>query len=91
MQSSFFSNRTMFINFCVLALMWTVSDINFYTINFFMPYVPGDVYLNTTYSTLSEIIANIASGVIFNKLGIKYSFILGYLLAAIGSLLIATT
>ena len=79
------------INFWILALMWTTSDINFYTITFFMPYVPGDVFLNTTYSISSEIISNIASGVIFNHLGVKYSFIVGYALASIGSLLIATT
>jgi len=59
----------MLINFWVLALMWATSDINFYTINFFMPYVPGDVFVNTTYSMASEILANIASGAIFNKLG----------------------
>ena len=81
----------MMINFWILALMWTTSDINFYTITFFMPYVPGDVFLNTTYSISSEIISNVASGVIFNRLGVKYSFIVGYALASIGSLLIATT
>lgn len=81
----------MLINFWILALMWTTSDINFYTITFFMPYVPGDVFVNTAYSVSSEIIANVASGVIFNRLGVKYSFIVGYTLASIGSLLIATT
>lgn len=87
----YFPSRTMMINFWILALMWTTSDINFYTITFFMPYVPGDVFLNTTYSISSEIISNVASGVIFNRLGVKYSFIVGYILASIGSLLIATT
>ena len=81
----------MMINFWILALMWTSSDINFYTINFYMPYVPGDIYLNTTYSIASEILANLASGVIFNVLGVKYSFVTGYVLASIGSLLIATS
>ena len=55
-----------------------------------MPYVPGDVFINTTYSTMSEMVANVASGVIFNMLGVKYSFMTGYMLAAIGSWLIAT-
>ena len=86
----FFTSKTMMINFWILALMWTTSDINFYTINFYMPYVPGDVFLNTTYSMFSEMIANIASGVIFNILGTKYSFITGYILASIGSCLITT-
>lgn len=90
-QYCFFSTKTMMINFWILALMWTSSDINFYTINFYMPYVPGDVFLNTTYSITSEIIANLASGVIFNVLGVKYSFVTGYVLASIGSLLIATS
>ena len=81
----------MMTNFWILALMWTASDFNFYTINFFLPYVPGDVFLNTTYSTLSEVIACFSSGAIYNMLGVKKSFILGYCIASMGSLLIATT
>ena len=53
-----------------------------------MPYVPGDVFVNTFYSAVSENSANLASGVIFAMLDIKPSFYVGYAMAAVGGLLI---
>ena len=85
-----FDSKVMMINFWILALFWSASSINFYTVNFYMPYVPGDVFVNTFYSTLSENAANLASGVIFGILGIKPSFLIGYAFAAVGGLLIMT-
>jgi len=80
----------MLINFWILALFWSASSINFYTANFYMPYVPGDVFVNTFYSSLSENVANLSSGIIFGMLAIRPSFFIGYAMAAIGGLLIMT-
>ena len=80
----------MLINFFVLALFWSASSINFYTANFYMPYVPGDVFVNTFYSCLSENAANLSSGIIFAMLSIRSNFFVGYVMAAIGGLLIMT-
>ena len=81
----------MLINFWILALFWSASSINFYTANFYMPYVPGDVFVNTFYSCLSENIANLSSGFIFAMLSTRPSFFIGYVMAAIGGLLIMTS
>ena len=78
----------MLINFLILTLFWSTSSINFYTVNFYMPYVPGDVFVNTFYSCLSENVANLMSGFIFAMLSIRPSFFMGYVVAAIGGLLI---
>ena len=78
------------INFWILALFWSTSIVNFYTINYYMPYVPGDVYLNTFYSSLSENVANLTFGAIQPLLGVKPSFLAGYIAAVIGALLIMT-
>ena len=78
----------MMINFWVLALFWTTSIIGFYIVNLYMPYVPGDVYINTFYSTLSENASNLASGVIFGMISIKSSYFVGYSVSTLGGLLI---
>ena len=72
----------------ILVIFWTTSSSNFHLVTFYMPYVPGDVFVNTFYSNLSEIVAALSSGIIFGMLGIKLSFFTGYVMAAIGGFLI---
>ena len=84
----YFDSKEMMINFWILAIFWSTSIVNFYAINYYMPYVPGDVYLNTFYSSLSENVSNLVSGFIYGILGVNPSFFIGYVLSALGGLLI---
>ena len=55
-----------------------------------MSYVPGNVFLNTFYSDLSEIVAILSSGFIYHMIGIRPSFYTGKAMAVMGGLLIMT-
>lgn len=65
---------------------WTTSSVNYYLIVFLLKYIPGNLYVNTTVSALAEIIANITSGFIVKMIGIKYSYIVAYVIATLGGL-----
>ena len=53
-----------------------------------MKYIPGNIYVNTAVSCASEIVANIISGVIVKVVGIKRAFIVSYVVAGVGGLLL---
>jgi len=81
---TFCSDKVIFGNLCLMAVMWSVASMNYYVISFFLKYIPGNIYVNTSISSISEIVAYICSGFVLKIFGIKYSFLLSYVLAAIG-------
>jgi hypothetical protein len=76
------------MNFIAMAVLWTVSSFEYYLINFQMKYINGNMFLNTGFSSLSEIIAYLLGGLMIKKLGIKKSFITAFLFSAFGALLL---
>lgn len=62
--------------------------MNYYEIAYYMKYIPGNLYINTSVSTISELTAYFVSGVVYTYIGTKKSFILSYILAAAGGFLI---
>lgn len=57
-------------------------------IGFLLKYLDGNIYLNTTASTLSDIAAYICGGIIYKYLKVRATFGLGFLIGLIGGLLI---
>jgi len=47
-------------------------------INLFVKYIPGSEFLNLTILGFAEIFANLTVGLIFQKVGIKVTFLIGY-------------
>jgi MFS family permease len=76
----------MLINLILMTIFWTVSSFNYYIMTFYLKYIPGSVYTNTSLSCSAEIIAYIASGIIMNAFGVKLAFIISFILAAIGGI-----
>ena len=68
--------------------MWISTSFDYYEIMFFLKYIPGNIYTNTSISNISELIAYVASGFIADRLGIKASFFIGFMLATGGGLLL---
>ena len=73
----------------LMIALWSVSSLDYYLISFFMKYIPGDIYVNTTASSVSELIATVISGLIYNLFGAKTAFFLSFALSALGGFLIA--
>lgn len=68
--------------------MWSIGSFNYYLIMFYMKYVPGSIYVNTTFGAISENSAYFVSGLLLNKIGIKLCFIIPYIVAIIGGFLL---
>lgn len=72
-----------------MIVLWSVSSLNYYLITYYMKYVPGNIYVNTTVSTVSEFFGYALSGVAITTFGVRISFILSFFISAVGSFLIA--
>ena len=60
----------------------------YYMVSFLLKYFPGSVYVNTYSSSCSELASYCVASVIFAKLGVRPTFMIGYAIACIGGLLI---
>lgn len=66
------------------CFLWSISSFNYYLITFYMKYVPGDIFVNTTASSLSENSSYVVSGLLLNKIGIKMCYITALAIAIVG-------
>lgn len=73
--------------FCMIW-MWSATIFCIFTINFFLKYVPGGVYLNFSISGLSEVIANGVVGLVFKYLKVRWTFFMGFCIATVGGVLL---
>lgn len=71
-----------------MTLFWTTSSFNYYIMTFYLKYIPGSVYVNTSLSCCAEIIAYICSGLVMDFFGVKLSFMISFTLAALGGILL---
>ena len=55
-------DSTIFINFIVVLVCFSVVSFNYYMISFYLKYVGGNIFINTLSSTISECIGNFAAG-----------------------------
>eukprot|EP00347_Sterkiella_histriomuscorum_P020221 403338627 len=82
----FLSDKHQLINLLAILIIWIVTGFTFFLINFQMKYIEGDIFINTIVSSCSEIAGYLISGIIYGKLGPKWSFIAAYLFAVAGGL-----
>ena len=86
---TFCSNKVILLNIVLMVILWSVSSLDYYLITFFMKYIPGNLFVNTSVSTTSELVAYIFSGFVYNAVGGKKAFVISFALSAIGGFLIA--
>lgn len=73
-----------------LLFLWIVAAFDYFLINFQLKYIEGDIYTNTIVSSVSEVIAYLTSGALYERIGTKISFVGSFIIAIIGSLLLIT-
>jgi len=84
--SFYLSQPDILINVIVMSLSWLASSFNYYMVAFLLKYFPGNVFINSVVSSLSEAFATALAGVIYNKFGVKKSFIMTYGLSTLGAI-----
>jgi hypothetical protein len=55
-------------------------------LSFLLKYLPGDIYVNGLMSSASEITGYLVSGLIYRKIGAKWTYVLVLSFATIGGL-----
>lgn len=68
----------------IMIIMWITTSTNFLLINLYLRFIPGGIYLNFSVAAISEMIGNLAAGILFSKFGPKITFAFGYTCALIG-------
>ena len=71
-----------------MTVFWSAGSFNYYIITFYLKYIPGNVYVNTSLSCIAEVLAYIGSGLLMNVFGVKLSYICAFILAATGGILL---
>lgn len=80
--------KEVWVNLLVMSMIWLTSSFNNYLVLFQLQFFPGNVYINTTASATSDIIAFAVSGVIYECVGLKVTFMMSFLVAIIGGVAI---
>ena len=78
----------MLVNLILMTVFWSAGSFNYYIITFYLKYIPGNVYVNTSLSCIAEVLAYIGSGLFMNVFGVKLSYICAFILAAAGGILL---
>jgi len=87
-QAGFCKDKAMLCNLILMTVFWTSSSFNYYIMTFYLKYIPGNIYVNTSLSCIAEVTAYIASGFVMNLFGVKLSFMISFVLAAVGGILL---
>lgn len=71
-----------------MTIFWTTSSLNYYMILFFLKYIPGSIYVNATLSCCADLLGYALSSWIIHAFGVRLSFIISFLMAGAGGLLL---
>ena len=72
-----------------MALFWTAASFTYYLITFFLKYIPGNIFVNTSLAAIAEIVAYVVSGFLMKAVGIKLAFMISFGFGAAGGILLA--
>jgi OCT family organic cation transporter-like MFS transporter 4/5 len=81
-----FRIRRLLVNLIILTIILTSVSFNYFLISFDLKNLPGNIYLNAIVSSIFEIIFIFLSLSILNKIGLKRSLVLGFLLSLCGAI-----
>ena len=72
-----------------MTIIWLTCSFNFYLIQFLLTSFE-DVYMTTIFSCISNMAAYATGGIIYSRLGVKKTQLLGQAIALIGGIIILT-
>jgi len=81
-------NRKVILNLVMMVVCWSAVSFSFYMLTFFLKYLPGNIYTNSTISGFS-CIGYFLSGYISTQLGTKQTMIGSFLATLVAALTIA--
>lgn len=67
----FLKDRLNLTNLGIFIFLFSSASFNYYLINFYLKYIPGNVYVNTIVASIAEFVSTLIAGSIVKYLGIK--------------------
>ena len=80
--------RRHLINLIIMVLVWIASSFNYFLINFQMKYFEGNIFLNCSISSASEIVAYLLGGYLYQKAGIHATLMVAFGISIMGAIAI---
>jgi len=71
-----------------MSFIWVAVSFDYYLVGFELKYLPGDIYVNGLASSISDNVAYVVSGLMYAKIGWKWSGASMFSLSTVGGLLI---
>lgn len=75
-------------NLLAFVYIFSTTSFDFYLINFYMKYIPGNIFVNTIVSSASSSISGFVSGLIVLKLGSQNGICFAFGLCFLASILL---
>ena len=75
-------------NLLIFVYLFSSASFNYYLINFYMKYIPGNIYTNTIVASLSEATSAMLSGFIVQLLGPRNAITLCNILAGVSTIIL---
>lgn len=72
----------------IFVYLFCVASFNYYLLNFYLKYMPGDVYANSIVSSVSESVAHWVTGCIVYKIGQVNGLFISLFLASLSAALL---
>ena len=80
--------RKHFTNLLLMIYIWVASSFNFYLINYITKNLPGDFFMNSLISSITDVIVAALSGIAYAKMGLHLVFSTFFAISAVGGVLI---
>ena len=69
-----------------MAVFWTCGSFNYYIMTFYLKYIPGNIFVNTSLASIAELCAYFGSSAVMGAFGPKLSYMISFVLAAAGGI-----
>lgn len=76
------------VNLVVMTYMWAACSFTYYMIAIYVKYLPGNIYVNTLASGSSEMVAYALAGIVYAKVGLRWTFTSFFAFSFVGGILI---
>jgi OCT family organic cation transporter-like MFS transporter 4/5 len=72
-------------NLLILVSLWITSSFDYYLLNYQMKNIEGNIFLNNFVSFMCQVPAQILGGILYKKIGIRFTFSAFFTVAVAGA------
>lgn len=77
-------DKTVLRNLICMMIVWVSGSFNYFLISYQLKYIEGNMYINSIVSSSSELVAFMVAGAFTERVGIKPTLLISYVIAIFG-------